>query len=266
MPYVRTHAVVLRCTDYSENSQVAALVTPDRGQIHILAKGSRRPRKDGRVPLDVLTHCDVVIAARKPGQLHLLTDWSLRSIFPALRTDMARFWTAFHAAEVALSCTSENPDDGPVYHALLRFLTAVDGGEDSALALFVYLAEALKAMGHSPVVDRCVQCGEGLAGPTRFSPKVGGALCGDCPGADPGAIPMSRGGLAVMARVSSSDATPRRLRTTAAQRGEIQRAFAAQIQYHLGRPLRTARFLRLGETGASASGQTDLRTTVREHS
>ena len=56
MPYHRTSGVVLRCTDYSESSQVAAILTPDLGQIHALAKGTRRPRKDGRGALDLLTH------------------------------------------------------------------------------------------------------------------------------------------------------------------------------------------------------------------
>ena len=95
--------MVLRCTDYSESSQVAAILTPDLGQIHVLAKGTRRPRKDGRGALDLLNYCDLVLAQRPPGQLHILAEWSLREMFPRLRASLGCIWAACYAVEVALA-------------------------------------------------------------------------------------------------------------------------------------------------------------------
>ena len=105
VPYHRTCGVVLRCTEYSESSQVAAILTPDLGQIHALAKGARRPRKDGRGALDLLDYCDLVLAQRPAGQLHILADWSLRERFPRLRADLGRIWVACYALEIALATT-----------------------------------------------------------------------------------------------------------------------------------------------------------------
>ena len=234
---------MLRCTDYSETSQVAALITPDLGQIHVLAKGSRRPRKDGRAPLDVISYCDIVLALRKPGQLHLLTEWRPRETFAILRKDLRRFGFAFYAIEVALNCTSENPDDGPVCDDLVRFLRSLETNGEPHPQLFRFLLRILKTMGHVPVTDRCVQCGGRLEGEVRFSPQAGGALCADCGAADPGAFGLSCGAVAVINRLANHPADPAGLRIAPNQATEIQRAFDEQIQYHLGKQLRTAQFL-----------------------
>ena len=241
--YVRTHGVILRCTAYSESSQVVAISTPDMGQVHGLAKGSRRPRKDGRAPLDLLTHYEIVLARRAAGQLHIITDWSIRSSFGALRTNLRAFWAALYADEVSLCCTSETPDDGLVCDHLLAFLRRLEDGWNERSALFLFLARLLEVVGSAPTTECCAQCRQPLAGGARFSPGAGGALCGDCAMTDPGAFPVSRGALAIMTRLRDREADNRTLHIAAGQADEIQRAFNEQIQYHLGRPLRTARFL-----------------------
>lgn len=243
MAYHRTEGVILRTTDYSESSQIAVVATPDLGQIHVLAKGSRRQRKDGRGPLDLLEYGDVVIAQRPAGQLHILTDWSLRENFPGIRRDLGRLWAGCYAAEVVLTTTSENADDGPVCGELLTVLRRLDRGESVDVALFQFLARALQILGNAPVTDRCVQCAGALQGVVRFSPAAGGAVCGDCAASDATAFGMSRGALAIMSRLAARDGGALALRITPDQAREIRRAFNELIQYHLGRSLRTARFL-----------------------
>jgi DNA repair protein RecO (recombination protein O) len=258
VPYHRTSGVVMRCTEYSESSQVAAILTPDLGQIHALAKGARRPRKDGRGALDLLDYCDLVLALRPAGQLHILADWSLRERFPRLRADLGRIWVACYALEIALATTTESAEDGAVCHDLVDLLRNLDrgpfdqaqgrpersrmGGAEAHLALFRFLFRALRTLGHVPATENCTQCGGPLHGHTRFSPASGGALCGDCAGPDPSAFAISRGSLAVMTRLAAEGpGTP--LRVTRDQIREIRRAFNDQIQYHLGKPLRAERFL-----------------------
>ena len=243
MAYIRTRAIALRCTDYSETSQVVALCTPDLGQVHGLARGARRPRKDGRMPFDLLTHYDVVLSRRKPGHLHLLTEWSVVESFPGLRHDLRCFWMACHAAEAVLSCTSENPDDGPVYQSLLTCLRCMGRGNKANISHFDFLIGMFRVMGCLPVTDRCVGCNGPLTGPTRFSSGAGGALCGDCGMSRPDAFPVSRGALAVIERLARKDRPSHSLRIMSSQVAEIRRAFNEQIQYYLGRPLRTSRFL-----------------------
>jgi DNA repair protein RecO (recombination protein O) len=118
----------------------------------------------------------------------------------------------------------------------------LDRGENEHLALFRFLFRALRTLGHVPATENCTQCNGPLHGHTRFSPASGGALCGDCTGLDPTAFPISRGSLAVMTRLAA-EAPGAPLRLTRDQIREIRRAFNDQIQYHLGKPLRSERFL-----------------------
>ena len=243
MAYHQTTGVVLRTTDFSESSQVLAIITPDLGQVHALAKGSRRPRKDGRLPPDILSSYDLVFSLRRSGQLHLLYEWSLKEHFPGLRRDLRALWSAFYAAELLLRATTENPDDGPLHAALKDLLLAFDRQDYSEIPLCRFLARALRALGNLPIVDRCAQCGGALHGSVRFSASAGGVLCGDCHGADQAASHISGGALAVMRRLELEDPTDSKLRIMSSQAQEIRRAFAGQIQYHLGHPLQTERFL-----------------------
>lgn len=257
---MRTQAVVLRCIDFSESSQVAALITPDLGQVHALAKGSRRPRKDGRLPLQPLSHCDIVLARKPAGQLNIVAEWTLRENFPRIGEDLDRFTRGFYGAEIVLAFATEAPEDGAFCGRLLELLRRLNLGEPPDMALFRFLTQALEAGGHRPVVDCCAHCRRGLDGAARFSPASGGALCSGCAGVDPSAFAISRGALAVMAHFAlrgGRDASG--LRLNAAQAGEIRRAFNEQMQYYLGRPLRSARFL-----AASAQQGAAPRPSARE--
>jgi DNA repair protein RecO (recombination protein O) len=241
--YHRTVGIILRRTDFSETSQVVAICTPDLGQVHALAKGSRRPRKDGRMPLDLLCSYDLVLSLRSAGHLHLLADWSLKDHRPGLRSNLQALWTAFYAAELVLRATDENADDGPLHGSLQELFLALEKKGDPELPLCRFLAAALRALGNLPIADRCAQCGGAFHGVTRFSASAGGALCGDCHAADPAAFRISPGALAVMRRLETGPDAGPTLRIMPAQAREIRRAFAEQIQYHLGHPLRTERFL-----------------------
>jgi len=242
--YVTTQAISLRCINYSETSQVVMLITPDMGQVHVLAKGARKPGKDPKKrPWDELIHYDCVLSRRAAGTLHLATEWSQRESFPVLSEDMSSFWTGFYAADAVVACTTETPEDGAAFYCLNDLLHDLQEGKDPLAARFRFLVRLLALAGCAPVSDRCAQCGRALQEGTRFSSRAGGALCGDCGRADPEAFTISRGALAVLRGLAEGEGGAPRIRVTAEQGVEIQRAFNEQIQYHLGRPLRTERFL-----------------------
>jgi len=240
--YVRTTGIVLRCTDYSESSQVAALLTPDMGQVHVLAKGSRRPRKDGSVPLDLLNHCDFVIARKGAGQLHILAEYQTTENFPGIHGDLRRIAAALYADELCLAFTSENAEDGPLFGLLLELLRGLNRGEERDWRLLQFVARALEALGSGPAAEHCAHCGGPLQGAPRFAPAAGGALCGACSAVYPASFPVSRGALAIMSRLATREGPSQAsVRMSEQQIREIRRAFGEQMQYHLGRPLKTER-------------------------
>ena len=244
MPLVKTDGIVLRTTDFSETSQVVALCTRDCGQVHLLAKGSRRPRKDGRGPFDLLTKCDVVFIKRPRGGLYTATDWSVMRTYRRLREDLDCLYAAMHACELVLATTHEADGDDGVFGPMEGLLDALDRGEEPAESRLRFGVALLRAIGLAPCVDVCSQCGRGLDSRPRFSARSGGAVCNSCGGVDASSCAVSRGALAVLSRLmASSQQGGTGVVVSAEQRREIDRALKEHWEYQIGRALRTAKYV-----------------------
>jgi len=208
MPSLRTPALVLRKFEYGETSQVLHLLTRDRGRVHVLAKGSLKPRSAFLGPLDVLECGEARIYPRKEG-LSILGGFQRTTAFPGVRRDLARLEAAFAALEVLSDASREEHAD-PALHDLaiswLRGLETCPPGR-APLALLRFDMRALAVLGLAPVLGACVLCGAGLAGekPPLLSPARGGALCWGCRGEDIHSVPATRGVLAALALLASGD-------------------------------------------------------------
>ena len=243
-PLVTANGIVVRVTEYSETSQVVALCTREQGQVHLLAKGARRPKKDRRAPFSLLDRCQVVFIRSHQSRLYPLTDWLITGVFRAFREDLSSFFAAMFACELAVATTSESGQEAGVYNCFEAFLESVDEEGPSYEARLAFESRLLIGLGVAPELSRCVQC-EGAPGPRpRFSAAFGGALCRDCGALDPTATALSAGALAAWRSLArrSGDRRPRVL-LSREQRGEIDRALRDHFEYQLGRPLRTARFV-----------------------
>jgi len=177
-------ALVLRRLDYSETSQVLAVLTREHGQQRLIAKGVKRAtKKGGGHAIDLLELGEVVFSLRpdKDGALAVLTEWRQRDTFPALRSDLAKCYAGQYAAEVTAQLTEAHDPHAGLFDGLLAFLHALET-EDAAAALVKYLWLLLKEIGLRPDLGRCVNCGQpvGGRGPLYFSSREGGAICRDC--------------------------------------------------------------------------------------
>lgn len=243
-PLVTANGIVVRVTEYSETSQVIALCTREQGQVHLIAKGARRPKKDRRAPFSLLDRCQVVFVRRGHSRLYPLTDWLITGVFRGLRGDLPRFFNGMFACELALATTSESEDEARVYDSVEAFLEIVDAEGPCVETRLAFESALLHGLGVAPELTRCVQCGGELGRTPRFSAAGGGAVCADCGDLDPGATGLSAGALAAWRSLSRRpiDLRPRVL-LSREQRREIDRALRDHLEYQLGRPLRTARFV-----------------------
>ena len=237
---IKTSGIVLRVFDYSETSQVAYLCTEGHGQVHLLAKGSRRKRKDGRGPFSLLDQCQVVYIRRAGGGLCIATDWLATRVYRRLREDLGALYAALFAAELTLATTHEEEDGGEYFKLLEGFLAALNHGRDPDPARLRFEVGLLDALGLLPEFTTCAECGRSLGRMARFSAAAGGAVCSDCGMADAEATGLSQGSLAALRRLADRRAGEARVVLSAAQTQEIDRALKDHFEYQLGRPLRTA--------------------------
>ena len=132
MPSEKAQALVLRTTDWSETSRIAALWTREFGKVRALAKGGRRLKSNFENALDLLTYCGIVFLRKSPGSLDLLTEAQVVRRFPRLRTDLAALYAAYYVAELLEDMTEEHDPHPLLFDAALETLDYLGSPRDAA--------------------------------------------------------------------------------------------------------------------------------------
>ena len=125
---LRTHAIILRRTNYGESDRILNLLTPE-GKISALAKGVRKEKSRLAGGIELFTIADVVIH-RGRTELGTLTSAKMLRYFSNILTDMTRLELAatFLKRIEKLSEQISTPD-------YFNLLTEILAGLDNSLPL-----------------------------------------------------------------------------------------------------------------------------------
>ncbi len=183
VPAEKSPAIVLKVTEFSETSCVVTLYTRDFGKITGLAKGARRKNGPFESALDVLSMIRVVFLHKNTDSMDLLTEAKLERRFRSASSDWDRLNCAYYLIELLLGLT-DNSDAMPELFDLADFtLRALDTSPESPfLILTQFEFQLLYHLGHAPMLNQCVACGQSMPKDQRtfFSALAGGLLCSDC--------------------------------------------------------------------------------------
>jgi DNA repair protein RecO (recombination protein O) len=237
----KTEAIVLRSMRFGEADRVLHLYTLERGRIGAVAKGIRRTKSRFGGRLEPMSHVELVLHEGK-GELQTITGVQLVRSHSAARDGHYRLSVGFVGLEAVLKLFPEQEGNDRAFAALARFLDLLDEVEarDGRPALDpLVLAFQLKLLwlaGYLPHLTSCAECGA-EAGLVGYSPRAGGAVCGNCR-AD--AIPLSAGGLSgieALLRAPLADAGAVELGARAAR--DALAVIASSYEFHGGFRLRT---------------------------
>ncbi len=208
MASLRTPALVLRKFEFGETSQVLHLLTRARGRVHVLAKGSLKPKSAFLGPLDLLELGEARIYPRRDG-LSILGGFERETAFPGIRRSLERLEAAFGALEILAGASREDHADEALFDFGVDSLRGLETCPAARvpLALLRFDLRVLAALGVGPVLNACVACGKTLAGARSpaLSPLRGGALCPGCRDQDPLGLPATRGVLAALALLAEPE-------------------------------------------------------------
>ncbi len=250
MPPVFDQALVLRTFDYSENSQIAQLMTLGEGRVHGIAKGARRMKGAFHGGMDVLVLGRVGLYARRPtAGLRTLSSFDGRTHFPGLRERIARFDAAEHVRALLLGFLREEQPAPEVFELALAALRMIEVANDSQSGAIATGFEAmlLSASGFLPELTQCVRCERPARNVklARLSVLRGGLLCRACRGEDPGAPEVSGRTVATLHGLAAGPlARAVRLPAEPELRGEVQEVLERWTSSVLDRRLATRSGLR----------------------
>lgn len=212
----QTEAIVLSRRDLGEADRILTLFTPGYGKLSVIAKGSRRAKSRSGPHLDVLSRSTIDLA--KGRDLDVVTGAQNIDIHAHLRDDLDAFCAASYLAELVRHLMQEHQEQPAVYDLLKRSLAVVNEGVDPWLVMRYFEFGLLSLLGYKPELYQCVSCGEPISAEIHaWSPTLGGVVCNQCTGIDPGAKSISinaqkylrtmeRAGLGALARLKLSEA------------------------------------------------------------
>jgi DNA repair protein RecO (recombination protein O) len=178
VPSITTPALILHVMPYGETSAIVRLLTRDLGLTSGIARGTRRAKSRTGSRLDLFGAGTVTLLVKAHRDLHPLTHFELTAAHGGLAADVERFAAASALCELALKCAPADPQPA-AFDAASAGLDALEHAPDEMLNAVALLAcwGLVVALGFSPVLDRCVVCGDPITGSVAFSPAQGGALC-----------------------------------------------------------------------------------------
>jgi DNA repair protein RecO (recombination protein O) len=214
-------AVVLRAKTTGENDLLVDLLTPDLGRVHAIARHGRKSQKRFGTVLESFNR--VRARGHDAGGLVSLNEATLSHPWRRLDSDLRLLTAGFHVVELIRRLVPERSPDARVFELVVECLETLDRSSAAevaaALARFEY--RLLDVSGLGPNLKECLSCRRVRPKEDRgsffFVYREGGLFCADC--------------------------LPPGLDFDPFRREEAPRLLSRFIEYQLGRPLKTVKFL-----------------------
>lgn len=232
------------------------LFTPNKGKMHAVAKGIRRPASRKAGHLDLLAHSQLQFAQGR--NLDIITQATTLEPFLHLRGELWHMTCAYYLAELVDRFIEDDAPHRDVYDLFLEALRSLEddakeflaqGGEQrpdrnrTLLLLRYFEIYLLSCMGYEPVLRTCAHCDTELKPEENgFTPSLGGALCPQC--SSLWAQPISVNALKVLRLLQRTNwAQVPRFRLEPRLHTEIEAAMYGLLRFHLERDLKSWSFL-----------------------
>ena len=184
MKSFQVEAFVLRLRPLGEADRILHLFSRERGKLHAVAKGVRRPRSKFGARLDLFSRTQLTIHAAR--SLPIIT--AARQVGNAWErmVDPDAFAACSYAAEVVDALCEPDLPVSDLFDLFAELQDALLAGARPDALLPAFDLRALGALGFSPELDACTRCGAPLGkrplahGRARLSPDGGGLICERC--------------------------------------------------------------------------------------
>lgn len=117
MKTLRTKAIVIRRTNYSEADRILQLLTPHDGILSVIARGVRKEKSKLAGGIELFARCDVTVGSGK-GELGILTAARLETFYGAIMTDYDRLQFGYEAIKQVAKMATDS--DEPAFYDLLE--------------------------------------------------------------------------------------------------------------------------------------------------
>nr|WP_163539602.1 DNA repair protein RecO [Gracilibacillus sp. YIM 98692] len=186
--FEKVEGFILRTQDYGETHKIVTIMTPSLGKIGAVARGAKKAKSRMAAITQPFIHGSYLI---QPGNnLATLQQGEVITSFRKIRQDIVKTAYASYIAELTDKLLDPKKYNPFIYEQLLHTISFIDEGKDAEVLTMIYEWKMYQESGISPVIDRCVFCGNqhSLKG---FSVREGGTICTYCTAKDEHLIYLS---------------------------------------------------------------------------
>lgn len=177
-----TDGLVIRVTDRDDNDKLLTVLTPDRGQLTVIAKGARSVHSKMLPLVQPYTYANLEIY-EKNGSLGWLRGGSVIEPFYGVRRDLDKLSLAAYLCEVACDVTGEGEPAVDILRLLLNSFYALSSDlRPPWIVKGVFELRAAGFSGFMPDLGGCCHCARTLSDPMYLDVMNGCLLCTDCIG------------------------------------------------------------------------------------
>jgi DNA repair protein RecO (recombination protein O) len=205
---VNDQAVCIRCTDFSETSQIVTFFTREHGKIGAIAKGAKRAKSSFGGAIEVYSYGTLLYREAPQGGLSTLCEFEPRhDIVAGLSRQIHAYYCSLLAGELLNKLTQEHDAHPELFDRLLDFLRRISGADlpmtrgnpvvsrQEALGfLFIFLPELLAEIGLRLHIDSCGNCQTQSGNENAeiyFSSQVSSLICRNCEASFPDRLILS---------------------------------------------------------------------------
>ena len=174
-----TDALVLRTVDTGEHDRLAILLTPENGQITVLAKGARSQKSQYAALTQPFVYGNFEIYRK--GEMNWLRGGSVTEYFPGVREDIVKLSLAVYLADVAREVTGEYVAGVDILRMTLNSLYALARDKVTPrIVKAVYEWRTAGYAGYMPDMSHCRVCHGEITEGMYLDVMNGRLLCGEC--------------------------------------------------------------------------------------
>lgn len=182
MSEYKTYGIVLRVFDYRETSQIFHMLTPEKGNLSVIARGIYSGRKRGNLPppLEPFTLLHVVLHYKTPGSMAILKEGAIMETWSTIRTDLKLLAVASLFFEIIDKSVEGEKDSSALFNLVEHLMKTLSMPKIQPLTIAAqYLIKMIAISGYQPQLDECAHC-KSTHALSYFSHEKGGVLCSTC--------------------------------------------------------------------------------------
>jgi len=243
MSLYRTDAIVLGHRQLGEADKILTLFSPNKGKIHAVARGVRRPRSSLLGGTQLFCYSSFLLM--KGRNLDSVSQCEIKESFYKIRGSLEPMAYGLYFAELLRVSTPMEDKNQELFRFFLKTMYCLQEWQDLELLKIIYEIKLMAIQGFSPEISHCVNCGSNPSAKMYLSPAMGGVLCPNCKGKDIKSIGITSEAIFTLKTLLFGIYEDLiELNVAANIKRQLSNILAPFISYHIDRKLKTLQFIR----------------------